>query len=154
MQLSKNFSYEELIASAEAVRRGLDNTPPPEIIKNLQKLAVKLEEVRTVLGQPMYVISGYRSPDLNFAIRGSKNSQHMQGLACDFICPALGTPYDVCKKLSEAKLDYDQIIHEFGQWTHIGFANDRNRKELLTICNPKLGYRRGIFTCENPPNKA
>ena len=148
MQLSKSFSYEELIASPEAARRGIDNTPPPEIVKNLQLLAVKLEEVRALLGSPMYVLSGYRCPDLNFAIRGAKNSQHMQGLACDFICPAVGTPYDICKQIGESGLVFDQLILEFDEWVHIGYAYGGNKRDLLTICNSKAGYRRGIMRCQ------
>ena len=146
MQLSKHFTYEELIASVEAIRRGIDNTPTPEIVKNLTHTAVKAEEVRTLLGHPMNILSGYRSSDLNFAIRGAKNSQHMEGHAIDFISPESGTPYDICNKIKDSGLQFDQLIHEFGQWVHISFG-PMNRGECLTICNSKLGYRRGIFKC-------
>ena len=146
MNLSKHFTYEEFIASNEAVRRGIDNTPSPEILKNLQHTAVKAEEVRLLLGHPMSINSGYRCPDLNFAIRGAKNSQHVEGHAIDFISPVFGTPYDVCIKIKDSGIKFDQLIHEFGQWTHISFG-PMTRMECLTICSPKSGFRRGIFSC-------
>lgn len=148
MNLTKNFTLEELTFSAEATRRGLDNTPSEEIIKNLKVLALKLEEVREFLGHvPIRVLSGYRSPDVNFVVKGSKNSQHMQGMAADFIAPSFGSPYDIAAKLADSRLIFDQLIHEFGTWVHIGYANGGARKEIMTICKPNLGYRRGIFRC-------
>ena len=144
-QLSRNFTLEEFIVSREAISRKIDNAPSPEILKNLQLLASKLEEVRELLGYPIVITSGYRCPDLNFAIRGSRNSQHMEGLAADILCPRFGSPYDVCVKIAASDIVFDQLIYEYGNWTHIGFGL-ANRKELLTIFDSRLGYRRGIFT--------
>ena len=39
MQLSPNFSLEELIASEAAARAGIENTPPPMVVTNLRALA-------------------------------------------------------------------------------------------------------------------
>ncbi len=145
MNLSKNFTLEEFVVSREAISRKIDNTPSEEIIKNLQLLATKLEEVRTLLGYPIHITSGYRCPDLNFVVRGSRNSQHMEGLAADFVCPQFGTPYDVCVKIAGSDLMFDQLIYEYGNWTHLGVGL-ANRKDLLTIFDAKKGYKRGIFT--------
>jgi hypothetical protein len=43
----------------------------------------KLQALRTKLGKPMIVNSGYRSPKHNKAVGGASNSMHMQGIAFD-----------------------------------------------------------------------
>ena len=42
MQLSANFSLAEMVKSQIAERKGLDNTPNPEQIKELEKVAVNI----------------------------------------------------------------------------------------------------------------
>jgi len=148
MNLSKHFTFEELTVSDAAARRGIPNVPEQEEFENLQYLAVKLEEVRQLLGEPMLISSGYRSPDTNFIIGGSKNSQHMKGQAVDFICPAVGDPYEICSIIDRSGILYDQLIHEYGRWVHISFVKEKPRREVLTICTAKQGYRRGIFKCQ------
>lgn len=131
MILTTNFTLEEMTASQEAVRRGIDNTPPHSAFLNLLRLCRFLEDVRTLLGKPLLVSSGYRSPELNKSIGGAKASHHMLGLAVDFICPGFGEPLAVCQKISGSILQYDQCINEFGRWVHLGI-DDNNRREDLT----------------------
>lgn len=148
MNLSKHFTLQELTASQVAGRLGLDNTPSKEIINALTILAGKLEEVREVLGVPMVISSGYRSPDINRIVRGAKNSMHLQGYAADFIAPKYGDPYAVAKRIEQSGVVVDQVIHEFGQWVHLSFTGKSDdRREFLTICNSRDGYRRGVFKC-------
>lgn len=45
----------------------------------------KLIATRTALNAPMIITSGYRSPDHNKAVGGSKNSPHMEGRAVDVV---------------------------------------------------------------------
>jgi zinc D-Ala-D-Ala carboxypeptidase len=143
--LSPHFTLEEMIASQEAVRRGIDNTPPPDVLENLRQTCAKMEEVRTILGnRPIHVNSGFRCLALNTAIGGSATSAHMTGHAVDFICPRFGGPHAVCEALRAADLGYDQIIHEFGAWTHISF-DPRLRREAKTIFNDGKGYQNGIL---------
>jgi uncharacterized protein YcbK (DUF882 family) len=123
MQLSEHFSLEELIASEVAARLDVDNTPPADIALNLKVLAQGLERVRAALGgKPIHVNSGYRCPALNTAIKGARNSMHLQGLAADIVCPQLGPPLDVCRAIVAAGIETDQVIHEFGRWCHVAFA--------------------------------
>lgn len=149
MQLSPNFSLEEFTISQEAVRKGIDNSVTDEwVMANLQMLAEELEKVRLVLKNPMIVTSAYRCLELNHALRGVTNSQHIYGQACDFICPKAGTPYEICNMiLKNPHIEFDQLIHEFGRWVHISFAGGNGRREILTICKPRAGYRRGLFKC-------
>lgn len=136
MKLSDHFTLDELIASQTAARRGIKNQPDAAIMDNLVFLAGKLEIVREILGnRPMLISSGYRSPELNVAVGGSKTSAHMTGLAADFICPGFGDPLEICQCLSAnaKKIGFDQIIQE-GTWVHIGFsaAGRQPRLQVLT----------------------
>lgn len=123
-----------MILSQTAAREGIDNKPAPDIVKNLRVTCELLEHVRTLLGNvPIVVSSGYRSPALNKAVGGSKNSAHMQGFAVDFTAPAFGTPLQIARAISGSDLVYDQLIHEFGVWVHLGLSAGTPRREDLSI---------------------
>ena len=145
MNLSEHFTLEELTASQEAVRRGIDNTPLPSVIGELKATASRMEEIRGVLGHPIVVSSGYRSAELNAAIGGSANSAHCRGRAVDFTCPGFGTPLEVCRKLRAALPEYDQIIFE-GAWVHVGFDPSMRRQELTAVFKKgeKTTYEEGF----------
>ena len=124
MNLSENFTLEELTASETAVRHGLDNTPSPIAYQNLVRLANFLEEVKKVLGgKPVMINSAYRGPEVNKHVGGSKNSQHMVGCAADIKVPGM-TPNEICKAIIASELQYDQLIREFDSWTHISIPNE------------------------------
>lgn len=139
MQLTPNFDLSELVASQTAARRGIDNTPTPEIIENLQHLATQLELVRTLLGAPLHISSGYRCPELNLAIGGARNSQHLAGQAADFTAPKFGTPAEIVDAVRESNIDFDQVILEFDRWVHISFKKSGNKRQALVI--DKTGTR-------------
>ena len=137
MNLSKHFTLAELIASDWAERNLVDNTPPIDLLENLKRLSAKLEEVRTLLGFPIHINSGFRSARVNKAIGGKSTSSHVQGLAADITCPQFGTPEQVCIKISESAIIFDQLIMEFATpdgrgWTHIGIGA-KNRQQILTV---------------------
>lgn len=58
-------------------------SPGSEIEKNIRTLAVALDQVRQNWGSPIQVTSWYRPPDINRAVGGVANSQHIYGLAAD-----------------------------------------------------------------------
>lgn len=141
MQLTKNFQLWELTTSQTAERNGIDNTPSPEVIKNLSRLCTKiLQPARDKLG-PLRVSSGYRCPELNRRIGGSSTSGHPLGYCGDII------PLE-CTKMAFARFvfkncEFDQIILEFGSasdpaWIHVS-ADPRNRRQVLRIL-PGTGY--------------
>ena len=144
MQLSPNFSLSELVYSETAEERGIDNTPPPEVVENLKRLAAGLEAVRALLGAPLEISSGYRCPALNEAVGGSSTSQHMQGLAVDFECPTFGTPLEVADAIRRSELEFDQCILEYGRWVHLSFS-DAPRRRMLTIYDDDKGYVAGLW---------
>ena len=129
--MTPHFSLDELTFSDTAVRLGIDNSPSPEVLKNLLTLAHGLEDVRTLLGNmPLRISSGYRCKALNAAVRGSATSAHMEGFAADFTCREYGTPLKIVQALSRMALSCDQLIQE-GNWVHVSF-DPRRRGEVLT----------------------
>lgn len=133
MNLSPNFTLAEMIRSSTALRRGIDNAPPPVVIKNLERLCRNvLEPVRVHYERPVIVTSGYRSPALNSAIGGSSTSQHSQGEAADFTVAGVRN-IEVCRWIA-ANLEYDQLIYEFGEegWIHCSWSKSRLRNMELT----------------------
>ena len=137
MNLTPHFTLEELTVTQH---RGIDNTPPTlALLGNLRRTAMLLEQVRTRLGVPILVSSGYRCPELNAAVGGQANSQHLTGQAADFIAPGFGAPVAVVSVLRDAiDLPYDQLILEFDRWVHISWA-DTPRHQALVI--DKTGTR-------------
>ena len=141
MNLSPNFTLEELTHSEIAERQGLDNTPNADVKANLTRLARFLEEVRRVLGRPIMVNSAYRSPEVNTAVGSKPTSQHCIGCAADIKVPGL-TPDNIVKEILKTNLEYDQLIREFDSWVHISIPNkfaDKPRKQVLII--DKAGTR-------------
>ena len=135
MNLSPNFTLEELTHSEIAERNGLDNTPNADVKANLTRLARFLEEVRRVLGRPIMVNSAYRSPAVNTVVGSKPTSQHCIGCAADIKVPGL-TPDNIVKELLKTNLEYDQLIREFDSWVHISIPNkfaDKPRKQVLII---------------------
>ena len=139
MKLSKNLSLAEVIKSTTAKRLGIDNTPDEWVTENLKKVAEHVfQPVRDHFGRPIFVSSGYRSPDLNVAIGGSKRSQHIQGAALDLDADVFGgcTNADIFNYIKE-NLTFDQLIWEFGSdenpdWVHVSFHRwGDNRKRAM-----------------------
>ena len=142
MNLSEHFTQAELTLSETAARRGIDNTPDVFTLANLKTLAGELEKVRALVGRPVNVTSGYRSPALNKAIGGAINSAHMQGLAADINVNGY-TPRQLALKIRDSDLMFDQLILEYDNWVHFGLSLGAPRRELLTIRNG-TGYMKGI----------
>lgn len=131
------FKLDEFIHSETAMERGIDNTPPDDIKETILLTMASMERVRSALGFPVIVHSGYRCPALNKWVGGSKDSQHMKGEACDFICPGLGSPSIVATFLLPrmAEFGIDQMIME-GSWIHLSFTSNP-RKQVLTMKDGK-----------------
>ena len=92
MRLSRNFTLSELTRSQTATRRGIDNTPGEEEIKNLERVCSEiLQPVREHFGVAFSPSSGFRSVALCEAIGSSSKSQHAKGEAVDFEIPGQTT---------------------------------------------------------------
>jgi hypothetical protein len=133
MKLSQHFTLAEMTVTQH---RELDNTPAPEVIANLTRLAEFLEQVKTLLGgKPIIVNSAYRSPAINASVGGKPTSQHVHGCAADIRVPGM-TPDQVVRAVVASTLPFDQCIREFDAWTHISIPNtvkEKPRKQALII---------------------
>lgn len=135
--LSSHFTLAEFIASDTAQRHGIDNTPPPQVVEELKRTAILMEQVRTLLNTPITITSGYRCSALNKMIGSKPQSLHVQGLACDFKASVYGDPLKVCQAIESSNIKFGKLILEFytpdgGGWTHIQVGTDR---KTLTINN-------------------
>ena len=139
MRAAPDFTLDELIRSATAERLGIDNLPPPEEMDNLRHLAVKiLQPLRDAWQRPIIVTSGYRSPALNKALGGARNSQHLMGQAAD-ICAT--DPADnkalfltAVRLIQEGTLQVGQLLDEYAyQWIHISLPTPRLRNQILHL---------------------
>lgn len=121
--MSRHFTLAELIRSKKATELKIDNTPPEHILAQLWFTMAGAERMRAFLGHPVIISSGYRCPELNAAVGGSKSSQHMAGQAIDFTCPGFGDPEAVARALKPARflIGIDQLILENG-WIHVSFT--------------------------------
>ena len=137
--MTEHFSFAEL---THTDHREFDNTPNEAELKNIQRLAEFLEQVKTVLGgKPIMVNSAFRSKQVNDAVGSKDTSQHRIGCAADIRVPAM-TPDEVVKAIIASDLGYDQVIREFDRWTHISIPNVAGaapRKSKLII--DKAGTR-------------
>jgi hypothetical protein len=119
--ITEHFSWQEAFITTH---REIENEFEDDgILINIARTAVRMEKVREILQVPITVNSWYRSPVLNAAVGGAKNSDHMVGCAVDFIAPTFGMPIDVAKKLIQNKelLNWKQLIMEH-TWVHISWA--------------------------------
>ena len=138
MNLTENFSLNELTKSQTAERKGIDNTPSTEQQENLKLLCeMILQPIRDHFGQVVSVSSGYRSPELCVAIGSSTKSQHAKGQASDF--EIFGISNKELADYIDQNLDYDQLILEYWKgedepnsgWIHCSYTNGNNRKQYL-----------------------
>ncbi len=144
MVISQHVTLGELIRSETAKRLGISNMPTPEHIENLKAICEHIfEPIRAEFRVPIYISSGYRSKDLNKAIKGSATSQHCKGEALDLDVD--GHSHDITNKqifdFIVAKLPFDQVINEFDYaWIHVSYKkNGPQRKQILRAVRNSSG---------------
>lgn len=134
-----HFTLQELVQSPTAEKLKINNQPNAMIRVHLTELLGMLEAIRIEwdiyctqhgLGTPaIRVTSGYRSPALNAAVGGVRNSAHTLGYAAD-LQPVNGRQADferfMAEVFSKKGYMYDQIIIEkssTARWVHVGYKN-------------------------------
>lgn len=152
MNLTKNFTLSEMVKSETALRHDMDNTPSQEVISNLQALAVNvLQPVRDHFARGVKVNSGYRSPDVNARVGGSRTSDHTRGMAADIEIP--GVPNHELAEWIKANLPFTQVILEFytqgipdSGWVHVSYDPTNLKKQALTAIKQdgKTVYLNGL----------
>lgn len=146
-----NFSIAELVQSSTAEQLKINNNPPSIVKVHLTETITLLESIRVEWGKyceahklenpAIRVTSGYRSPELNKAVGGVKNSAHVTGYAAD-LQPVNGKQDEFEKffanDFSKMGYAYDQIIIEkskTARWVHVGYkrADGKQRRQCFTL---------------------
>ena len=144
-KLSPHFALGEMTTSNH---KEVYNIPSHEAIANLKRLCGWLEELRKrynakygVGEEPIRINSGYRSPQLNRAIHGNANSNHMTGCACDIrvsgMEQALRYAVILMDYADESKQEFDELLIERNRygaiWVHFAVRPKENRRKILFI---------------------
>lgn len=131
VQISRNFKLSEFIYSETALEKGIDNTPNEQVIENITLLVIKLlQPLRGLYGKPIVISSGYRSKELNRAVGGVYNSQHLVGQAADI---RTTNPQELLALLQSSHLMYDQAITYMAKpnLLHLSYKTTGNRMMIV-----------------------
>ena len=136
MNLSRNFTLQELIKSDTAIRLDINNNPNSGQIEKLKDLCENiLQPVRDHFGR-VKVTSGFRSEALCIKIGSSINSQHAKAEAADF--EVMGTDNAELADWIYKNLQPDQLILEFYKigepnsgWIHCSWIPEGRRAQFL-----------------------
>lgn len=167
MRLSPHFTLEEFWHSETALRLGIDNTPPLEVVDRLRETANGMEQMRAALDDsPILVSSGYRCEMLERVIcskdfrawaarRGRiadekawaeyfAGKAHPKGYAIDWTSPRAGSPRQIVVRLANSAIAFDQLIME-GTWVHASFDPQMRRDvKTATFVNGTPHYTNGV----------
>ena len=138
-KISKYVTLEMVVKSATAKARNIDNTPTNADVENL-KLVCSLiyDKLYDKFDGNIQINSGYRCPDLNSAVGGSKTSGHLTGKALDIDGTNGVKNSDIFNYIKNNIPEFDQLIWEYGSkeqpnWVHISYDSSRNRGSTFSI---------------------
>lgn len=138
--ITQHFTMEEMYRSRTATAKGIDNRPSIQQMINLVYLcAYVLEPLRVAMNEPIKIGSGFRCQQLNKAVGGVYNSQHLKGQAADLCIDG-----DIEKgkrwfAYIRDHLPFDQLIWEHNPktgsyWVHVSFVFPdfgKNRNKVI-----------------------
>lgn len=130
-----NFTIQELTASTTAKSEKIQNVPTSEQIENLKQLINNvLDPLRNAYGKPIRVNSGFRSPELNAFLKGSKTSQHMKGQAADITAGSKSENKKLFELAQNLNLPFCQLIDEKNfTWVHISYDKNNVKRQILHL---------------------
>lgn len=151
-KLSPNFTLGEMVKSETASRKGLENIPGEAEVANLKALCENvLQKVRNHYAKGIHVNSGFRHPDVNAAVGGSRTSDHTKGQAADIEIPGVANG-DLAQWIVD-NCEFRQVILEFytpgipdSGWVHVSYVEGDNKKQALTALKEdgKTVYKTGL----------
>ena len=111
--MTKNFTIHEFQCH--------DGTQVPKnLIPNVEELAKNLQVLRDFLGEPLSILSAYRTPAHNAKVGGKPNSMHLQAMAADLTCKSK-TPKQLHAIIE--KLIVDKKMKQGGLGLYKGFVH-------------------------------
>ena len=114
-KVTPNFNWGEFMSK--------DGSPIPKEYKaNILELAKNLEVLRSVVGRPISLTSGLRSPEHNAKVGGKKNSQHLLGKAADIRIKGL-SPTEVHAIIEKLIADGKMAQGGLGLYVDKGFVH-------------------------------
>lgn len=129
-RLTRNFDVAEMCRSGTARRKGIDNKPPLEAVEALRELCVNvLQPARDAKGA-IAITSGFRNSELNRAVRGARNSDHLYGRAADIV-PTGSVSLIKLGAWIQNHTKFKQLIYEHGEWLHVSYDSEELRNEIL-----------------------
>ncbi len=126
----EHFTIKELCKTNKA----LPNIPDKQVEANLVRLIDNvLDPLRELYGKPIRVNSGYRSPKVNEAVGGAKNSDHLYGFAAD-ITAGSKSENKILFELIRDNFEFRQVICEHNySWVHCSYNKNDNKKQVMFI---------------------
>ena len=134
----KHFTISEFIHSDTAIKKRIWNGASREVEDNIIALvSAILDPLRDKYGKPITITSGYRCKELNRAVGGVSNSQHMTGEAADITVKSKLGNRQLAKMIIEMGLPFDQMIDECNyDWVHVSYKRvGNNRRQILRYKN-------------------
>jgi hypothetical protein len=147
--LSKHFTFMEMTRTDH--RKYLDDNrkPSEDVLQSgISLCETILEPIRVHFNKPVVIHSGYRGPELNKAIGGSKFSQHMKFEAADFHVSGVDLEEVFNWIWKESDIKWGQLILEgwsvgSPSWIHISLGSPwRDEKK----CQQVLTFEAGKYT--------
>ena len=138
MNISKHITYLEATHSDTAKAKGISNIPNEVQLAAMKLVAEKcFEPLREWYGKPIRINSFFRSVELNKAVKGSKTSDHVKGMAIDLDAGSNAENLKLFNWLKD-NVEFTQLIHEYGdksgpEWVHISYNPNNLKTQLLYI---------------------
>jgi uncharacterized protein YcbK (DUF882 family) len=122
MKITNNFNLEEFDSKC-------GREMPSQVVTNIIELAKNLQVLRDEVKKSIQITSGYRSPEHNAKVKGTKLSQHITGMAADIKVAGM-TPKqvaEVIERLIAEKKMKEGGIGIYKTWLHYDHRNTKAR---------------------------